>query len=101
MQVDVLPLGTGQGGKSIYDGTVCSSFVVRVGLRPVLLVDVGFGVTRTCLALAEHIPDCLFVSHNHSDHAGVVGAVGAGTLSPHAVPRDVLEWSYTAGGGGF
>jgi hypothetical protein len=74
-RVDLLPLGTGKGASAVYDGEPSSAFVVRVGTRPVLLADVGLGAVRQCLTLAGALPRAIFVSHNHTDHAGELPVV--------------------------
>jgi hypothetical protein len=93
MTVDLLPLGTGKGATAVYDGDPSTSFVIRVNREPVLLVDVGIGATRRCIELAGKLPRTIYVSHNHTDHAGelpvvvVVEATAGRPLTVVAAPK--------------
>jgi len=69
MSLKITFIGTGRGGDSIYLGSVCSSFILSIDDNPVLLVDAGFRVTQMVMSLFKQIPDNIFISHNHSDHA--------------------------------
>jgi len=66
----LVPLGTGKGATSVYQGESSSSFAIMVGKRCRLLVDVGLGVVKQCLRMCGGLPGVVYVSHNHSDHAG-------------------------------
>ncbi len=69
MFIDLICLGVGAGKSMVYEGQCSSAFILRVNLQPVLLLDIGFGVVRQCLALAHCIPRHIYVTHNHGDHA--------------------------------
>ena len=69
-RVELLVLGTGAGATACYSGECSSSFVLVLDGHPVLLADVGFGVVQRCIAAVGRIPRSIYVSHNHSDHAG-------------------------------
>ncbi|PNH11099.1 hypothetical protein TSOC_002073, partial [Tetrabaena socialis] len=68
--LEVLVLGTGAGATYIYSRESSSAFVVLRGGEPLLLCDVGYGVTAACRQLAGRLPPHLYVSHNHGDHSG-------------------------------
>jgi ribonuclease BN (tRNA processing enzyme) len=68
--ITLIPLGTGKGATSVYEGEPSSSFAIKVGSKCRLLVDAGLGVVRQCLKYCGSIPDTIYVSHNHTDHAG-------------------------------
>ncbi|GAX84931.1 hypothetical protein CEUSTIGMA_g12352.t1 [Chlamydomonas eustigma] len=70
LNIDVVILGTGAGATTVYTQECSSSFVLRVDGIPALLADVGFGVVAACKELVGSLPPCIYVSHNHSDHAG-------------------------------
>eukprot|EP01105_Mastigella_eilhardi_P015767 TRINITY_DN3607_c0_g2_i4.p2 TRINITY_DN3607_c0_g2~~TRINITY_DN3607_c0_g2_i4.p2 ORF type:complete len:138 (-),score=37.07 TRINITY_DN3607_c0_g2_i4:343-756(-) len=38
-------------------------------VNPLLLVDVGFGVTKACMDIFTEVPSTIYMTHNHSDHA--------------------------------
>lgn len=67
--IDMICLGVGAGKSMVYEGHCSSSFVLRIDREPVLLLDIGFGVVRQCRALVQSIPKCIYVTHNHGDHA--------------------------------
>ncbi|KAF6262498.1 beta-lactamase-like protein [Scenedesmus sp. NREL 46B-D3] len=71
-KLDVLCLGVGAGATAVYDpeGGCSSSFLLTVDAVPVLLLDVGLGVVRAALTCAGRLPDHVYISHNHTDHAG-------------------------------
>ncbi|XP_019615063.1 PREDICTED: uncharacterized protein LOC109462867 [Branchiostoma belcheri] len=79
--IQLLCLGTGKGTTAVLTGEPSSSMVVLHNSRPVLLVDVGLGVTQSLLhsVAPEKFPDAMFVTHNHSDHAGELPLVLGGT----------------------
>lgn len=66
----LVPLGTGKGATSVYDGDPSSAFVIMVDGKCRLLVDAGLGVVRQCLKYCGAVPDKIYISHNHTDHAG-------------------------------
>lgn len=67
--LSLLCLGTGRGATSVYDGETSCSVVLMADGEPLLLVDVGFGVTRACKQAIGRIPERILITHNHSDHA--------------------------------
>ncbi|WIA29380.1 hypothetical protein OEZ86_011884 [Tetradesmus obliquus] len=71
-KLDIVCLGVGAGATAVYDldGGCSSSFLLRVDAVPVLLLDVGLGVVRAALSCAGSLPDHVYISHNHTDHAG-------------------------------
>lgn len=69
MSVQITFIGAGRGDDSIYTGSICASFVLSVNGVPLLLVDTGFKVTKEVMNIFGRIPDNIFISHNHSDHA--------------------------------
>ncbi|CAH1274277.1 Hypp5286 [Branchiostoma lanceolatum] len=79
--IQLLCLGTGKGTTAVLTGEPSSSMVVLHNSRPVLLVDVGLGVTQSLLhsISPEKFPGAMFVTHNHSDHAGELPLVLGGT----------------------
>lgn len=73
--LSLLCLGTGRGSSAVYHGEVSSAFVLLAADRPLLLVDLGGGVTRACRAALGEVPDALLITHNHSDHAAELPVV--------------------------
>lgn len=74
-RLSLLCLGTGRGSTAVYHGEASSSFVLLADARPLLLVDLGVGVTRACRNALGDIPDTVLVTHNHSDHAAELPVV--------------------------
>ena len=70
MGLALLPLGTGKGATSVYDGDPSSAFCVTLEGECQFLVDIGLGVVRQCRRHFEELPRLVYVSHNHTDHAG-------------------------------
>lgn len=68
--VDVVVCGVGAGATFVYDGEYSSTFVLRVNGQPLLLLDCGNGAVRSVMAHVGTLPDHVYVSHNHTDHAG-------------------------------
>lgn len=83
-ELELVILGVGAGATSVYHGDASSAFLLRVSGSPRLLLDAGYGTVQAALA-AGGIPDDVFISHNHSDHAGVGKSNGKGTCSMAAV----------------
>lgn len=77
----LLPLGTGAGATTVFDGEASSSFAVIVGEEARLLVDLGYGVTRQALRWLARVPGNVYISHNHSDHAGELPVVAIKSAS--------------------
>ncbi|KAG2493274.1 hypothetical protein HYH03_008411 [Edaphochlamys debaryana] len=99
--LEIVILGTGAGTTCVYGGERSSSFVVLLRGEPVLLADVGYGATAACVAAVGRVPPALYVSHNHSDHAGelpvvlsvestAAAAAGRGPPTVYSHP-DVME----------
>eukprot|EP00878_Enallax_costatus_P033410 GHUV01036839.1.p1 GENE.GHUV01036839.1~~GHUV01036839.1.p1 ORF type:complete len:173 (+),score=32.31 GHUV01036839.1:541-1059(+) len=68
--VDLVVCGVGAGATYVYDGEFSSTFVLRVNGRPLLLLDCGLGAVRSVMSHVGSLPDYVYVSHNHTDHAG-------------------------------
>jgi len=73
--LSLLCLGTGRGSSAVYGGQTSSALVVLADARPLLLVDLGPGVTRACLDAIGRVPDQVVITHNHSDHAAELPVV--------------------------
>ena len=69
-RISLIPLGTGKGATAVYEGEPSASFVVKVNDECRLLVDAGLGVSPHAIRNCGSIPKNIFISHNHSDHAG-------------------------------
>ena len=69
-KVQILPLGVGSGTTAILYGEASSSFAIMVNNECRLLVDLGFGVTRSALHYLKTMPTNLYITHNHLDHSG-------------------------------
>jgi glyoxylase-like metal-dependent hydrolase (beta-lactamase superfamily II) len=72
-QLSVLALGVGAGRTSVYDGQRSSAFLVCAGAAPALLLDAGPGAAAAVLEAHPRLPGYIYVSHNHTDHAGEWG----------------------------
>lgn len=68
--ITLIPLGTGKGATAVYEGESSSSFVIKVDGECRLLVDAGLGVSAHAVKACGSVPKNIFISHNHSDHAG-------------------------------
>lgn len=83
--MELVCLGVGTGKTMVYDGQPSSAFLLRVASevpdtdkaidesdrgKSLLLIDCGLGVTRACLQHVDKLPKLIYVSHNHTDHAG-------------------------------
>jgi len=88
--MELVCLGVGAGKTMVYDGEPSSAFLMRAapagctGAHPgeegshrqgLLLIDCGLGVVRACLQHADSVPPLIYVSHNHTDHAGELPVV--------------------------
>jgi ribonuclease BN (tRNA processing enzyme) len=69
-KITLIPLGTGKGATAVYDGEPSSSFVIKVNDECRLWVDTGLGVSPHAIKACGSVPRNIFISHNHSDHAG-------------------------------
>jgi ribonuclease BN (tRNA processing enzyme) len=69
-RITLIPLGTGKGATAVYDGEPSSSFVIKVNDECRLWVDTGLGVSARAIKVCGSVPRNIFISHNHSDHAG-------------------------------
>jgi serine/threonine protein kinase len=70
--VELLCLGIGGGITGITTSQASSAFVVIYQDQPLLLVDFGYGVFRQYkehFPETDHLPDKIFITHNHGDHA--------------------------------
>lgn len=68
--ITLMPLGTGKGATAVYEGEPSSSFVIKVNSECRLWVDTGLGVSPHVIKACGSVPKNIFISHNHSDHAG-------------------------------
>jgi len=68
--VELITLGTGSGTTALLDGEPSSAFVLRIDGECRLMIDAGLGVTQHLANICGGFPPAIFVSHNHSDHAG-------------------------------
>ena len=68
--ITLTPLGTGKGATAVYEGEPSSSFVIKVNGECRLWVDTGLGVSPHAIKACGSVPRNIFISHNHSDHAG-------------------------------
>lgn len=69
-KITLIPLGTGKGATAVYEGEPSSSFVIKINDECRLWVDTGLGVSVHAIRICGSIPKNIFISHNHSDHAG-------------------------------
>ncbi|KAF8073056.1 hypothetical protein HT031_000717 [Scenedesmus sp. PABB004] len=81
MALELVVLGVGAGATAVYGdgsgGASCSSaFLLLHGGRPLLQLDLGLGATRATRATgAAEVAPAIYVSHNHTDHAGELPVV--------------------------
>lgn len=71
-----------------YEGICSSAICIRTHTdhKPILLIDCGFGVTRSCLEKCQGVlPSAVFITHNHSDHAGELDTMICGQFERGAV----------------
>ncbi|XP_019614926.1 PREDICTED: uncharacterized protein LOC109462774 [Branchiostoma belcheri] len=68
--LELLCLGTRDATAAAFEGSPSSSVTVMFNGSPVMLLNVGLGVLRSCQELAGQLPNLVFVSSRHSDHAG-------------------------------
>ncbi|GAB6029270.1 hypothetical protein CHUAL_005037 [Chamberlinius hualienensis] len=69
--LEVVCLGTGKGATTLLTGEPSSSFVIMHRKKPLLIVDLGFGVVHS---FKKHIGyaacfENVYITHNHGDHA--------------------------------
>jgi ribonuclease BN (tRNA processing enzyme) len=71
MKLKITCLGVGNGTSYILRGDPSSSFLISKNGMPYLLVDCGLGVgLQYKKHIGESLPQYLYISHNHIDHAG-------------------------------
>lgn len=68
-------LGSGGGASHAYHGDCSTSMVLCREDEPVVLIELGLGVTRACMRQFGKLPLHVVVSHNHTDHAGELPVV--------------------------
>jgi len=69
--LSVIALGVGAGASSVYDGEASSAFLLLDSDgEPLLLLDAGLGATAAALRHCGRLPRHIYISHNHTDHAG-------------------------------
>ncbi|CAK8988397.1 unnamed protein product [Durusdinium trenchii] len=68
-------LGCGAGKTAIYDDEASSSWALTMNGKAFFLADLGIGVCRSAMQHLGEIPCTIFISHNHSDHAGELPVV--------------------------
>jgi len=70
--IELMPLGTGMGATTVLYGEPSSSFVILENSKPLLLVDIGYGVVYSYKTIFPDasLPKNFYISHNHSDHSG-------------------------------
>jgi ribonuclease BN (tRNA processing enzyme) len=86
----LLPLGTGAGTTTVLYGDPSTSFAILLDEECRLLVDLGYGVVRQALRLLNTVPANVYISHNHSDHAGDLPVVA---LRSAAAGKPLTFWS--------
>jgi ribonuclease BN (tRNA processing enzyme) len=92
MHLDLICLGVGKGSSHVVNGETSSAFCLRRDGAPWLLVDCGLGVLRACLAMLGVFPPRIFITHNHTDHAGDL-PTAINYYAPHIYGHaDVLEF---------
>ncbi|EAR59569.1 MBL fold metallo-hydrolase [Neptuniibacter caesariensis] len=74
-EYSILILGIAGGAGYVYEGHCSSSFLLLKGEKPVCLIDLGLGVTRTLTQYGYSLPDTVIITHNHTDHAGELPVV--------------------------
>ena len=95
MELSVCCLGTGRGATAVWEGEPSSAVALLFDGRPVLLVDVGFGVVRACRHWLGTVPDTILVTHNHSDHAAELPVVLPLAAAAGRRPRVIAAPQYT------
>lgn len=67
-RIDLICLGTGKGDTAVYSGHPSTAYAILLDSFPVLLLDLGLGVTRSALHLCHGVlPEVFYISHNHLD----------------------------------
>jgi hypothetical protein len=70
-QLQLVVLGVGAGATHVYHGQCSSSFLLMAGDSPLLLIDSGYGAVHAARRhTGGRLPTHVYISHNHSDHAG-------------------------------
>jgi len=70
MKVSLKILGVGGGSAKVLNNQCSTAWVLMVNDSPVLLFDLGLGVTYQYKNYFSGLPAQLYISHNHTDHAG-------------------------------
>lgn len=71
MLIELVAIGTGKGATTVTTGECSSSFAILRNDQVIILVDIGYGVFRSFNQIFGKMrPHYVYVSHNHSDHAG-------------------------------
>ncbi|MEO1439860.1 MAG: hypothetical protein AAFV33_05610 [Chloroflexota bacterium] len=74
-KIEAVCLGVGKGASYVMKGITSTAFTVLIDDAPLFQVDMGGGVARACQQILGRIPNRIYVSHNHSDHAGDLAVV--------------------------
>jgi len=72
---EVKIIGVGGGMSGVYDGEPSTSWVLVENGSPVIIFDLGLGVTKPYLSYFKEVPERIYISHNHSDHSGELPVV--------------------------
>jgi ribonuclease BN (tRNA processing enzyme) len=74
-KISLLVLGVSGGAGHVYHGDCSSSFLILKNAKPIVLVDLGLGVTRALKHYGYALPETVVITHNHTDHAGELPVV--------------------------
>jgi ribonuclease BN (tRNA processing enzyme) len=96
MKISLKILGVGGGAAKVLNNQCSTAWVLLIDDAPVLLFDAGLGVTVEYQAAFDALPERLYISHNHSDHAGELPVLLAvqqaqGTTCRIIAHQDVME----------
>lgn len=70
MKISLKILGVGGGSAKVLHNQCSTAWVLMVDDAPVLLFDLGLGVTYQYQKYFPELPTQLYISHNHTDHSG-------------------------------
>jgi hypothetical protein len=76
MVLSIIPLGVGRGADGVFRDACSSSLLIMDDARPILLVDVGYGVVRRYSKISSEFTCPIYISHNHSDHTAELPIIG-------------------------